>query len=83
MTDETGNLVLEHLRYMRGRIDCIADDVIDVKPRMSSVEGSVARLTVELGHLRGDIAGVQVRIDKVDTRLGRIERRLDLADSTP
>ena len=38
MTADTENLVLEHLRHIRARVDQIADDMTDLKLRMSGLE---------------------------------------------
>ena len=51
MTDNIENLVLEHLRYIRGRVDQIADDLVDLKHRMSGLEQAMnlIRREVNLG----------------------------------
>lgn len=41
MTESIENLIVEHLRHIRGRVDQIADDVTDLKHRMSSLEQSM------------------------------------------
>ena len=48
MTDNTENLVLEHLRHIRARVDQIADDMTDFKHRMSGLEQAI-----ESGQARG------------------------------
>ena len=71
MTDNTENLILEHLRSMRGKIDQMADDLTNIKLRMTSIEGQFAGL-------HNDNAIVHARIDSVEKRLERIDRRLEL-----
>lgn len=71
MPDNTDNLVLEHLRHIRARVDKNENDMEDMKMRLSSVERSAALL-----HL--DIAQVNYRLDGFDKRLGTIENRLEL-----
>ena len=73
MAREPENLVLEILRRMDTRLSHVADDVSDLKVRMTSMERGLA--SVEMS-----IAGVQPRIDRVEQRLDRIEKRLDLVD---
>ncbi len=68
---ETDNLILEHLRHIRGKVDKNASDMEDIKMRLSSVERSNALL-----HL--DIAQVNYRLDGFDKRLVIIENRLEL-----
>ena len=72
MTDSIENLILEHLRAIRVKIDVIADDIGNIKMRLSAVESQVANLT----------AIFNSRLDTLEKRIERIERRLDLS-STP
>ena len=74
MTDEVGNLVLEQLRHMRRTLDFVAQDVADLKLRMSAVEN-------HLGQIQIQVAGLNGRMDRFDERLTRIERRLELVDA--
>lgn len=73
MTDETENLVLEHLRHIRSQIGNIGAEVQDMKLRLSSTERHMGEIQVQL-------AGVNSRLDRHDERLGRIERRLELVE---
>lgn len=52
MTDNVENLILEHLRAMRGDLASIKDDTREVKGRLVSLEASV-------GALRRDHLGAQ------------------------
>ncbi|MCL5979519.1 MAG: hypothetical protein M1488_02310 [Gammaproteobacteria bacterium] len=78
MTDNIENLVLEHLRYIRGRVDQIADDLVDLKHRMSGLEQAMnlVRREVNLGDETD--ARQQVTLDRLVERIERIERRLEL-----
>jgi tetrahydromethanopterin S-methyltransferase subunit G len=78
MTENVENLVLEHLRHIRGRVDQIADDMKDVKLRLSTLESSMSLVRREI--LIGDETGArqQASIDRIMDRLDRIERRLEL-----
>ena len=48
MTDNTENLVLEHLRHIRGRVDLIADDMKEVKRRLSTLESGLSLVRREI-----------------------------------
>jgi hypothetical protein len=74
MTDETANLILEHLRHIREDMPELRLDVSDLKLRMTAVEGSFA-------HAMTHLAGQSMRLDRIDERMARIERRLELADA--
>jgi hypothetical protein len=71
MTENVENLILEHLRHIRGRVDQMAEDLGTVKLRLSSLESQVVGL-------HGDNAVAHQRMDHIDQRLDRIARRLDL-----
>jgi hypothetical protein len=75
MTESVENLVLEHLKHIRSRVDGLALDVADLKSRASAQEELQGQLFVLLG-------GLAKRMDRFDERLGRIERRLDLVEET-
>ena len=67
MADETTNLVLDHVRHIRGQLDGMAADIHDMKLRVTNVEEGLAL--------------VNRRLERVDERLDRIERRLDLVET--
>jgi tetrahydromethanopterin S-methyltransferase subunit G len=64
MSDEPDSLVLRYLR----RID----------ERMDRVETRLSELVGRTGLLEQGYAGVSRRLDQIDLRIERIERRLDL-----
>lgn len=71
---ETDNIVLEHLRYIRGAIDGLRDDMREVKQRLGILENQYANLEIQY-------ASVSNRLDRMDARIERIERRLELTDA--
>jgi len=71
MPEAVENLILEHLRHIRARVDQVAEDMGTMKLRLSSLESQVAGL-------HGDNAIAHQRMDRIESRLERIERRLDL-----
>ncbi len=81
MTDTVDSLVLEHLRHIRGRVDQIADDLTDIKHRMTSLEGAMGLIKREVAYGDETDARQQVAMDKLSARLDRIERRLELTDT--
>ena len=78
MSDQAENLILVYLRRIDERTARTEEDIRDIKRRLTSWELSVGRLTSDIGGFREDYAGLQVRMDRFDNRLERIERRLDL-----
>jgi hypothetical protein len=64
---EIENLVLEHLRAIRATQDRHSDDLREIKGR--------------LGILEQQYASVSNRIDRIDDRIFRIEKRLELVEA--
>jgi hypothetical protein len=63
MAPETENLVLEHLRHIRGAVDRTADDVSELKTRVSRLEMGLAQAQVSLGHIQVALAEHSTRAD--------------------
>jgi archaellum component FlaC len=63
---EAESIVIEHLRYMRGTLDGVRDDIREMKGR--------------IGTLGSQYANISNRMDRLDGRVERIERRLNLAE---
>ena len=66
MVDGPDNIVLSILRKIDQRTERMADDLQDLKVRVTSVEEG--------------LAGVNRRLDRVEMRIDHIERRLEIAD---
>jgi len=62
------------LRRIDAKLDRLTDDVQDLKHRMTSVER-------QLGDLRVDLAHVSPRLDRLEVRIDRIERSLDIVSA--
>lgn len=73
MTEEATNLVLEHLRHIRSRVDGLADDMRQVILRLGAQDRHLAGLHIS------EVAQ-DSEIDRIKERLQRIERRLELVD---
>jgi len=68
MADEPDSIVLAILRKIDQRTEPMAEDLHDLKMRVTSVgEG---------------LAGVDRRLDRIEARVDRIEKRLELTDVT-
>lgn len=79
MTDNTENLILEHLKRFQAGQDRIERELKEIKSRLSQLEIGVAGVRGDLAHITGDQARQQVTIDGLADRIDRIERRLELA----
>ena len=73
MTSEPENLVLEHLRAIRGDMARMADRMGTMASEITAIRLHLAGVVTIHEHDHGDIAALKVRLD-------RIERRLDLVE---
>lgn len=78
MNESTSDLVLEHLRALRGGQERMEKDLYDIKQRLSSLERGQAKNHAEYAELYGDHARQQASIDALSERILRIEKRLEL-----
>jgi archaellum component FlaC len=68
MAGEPENIVLAILRRIDQRTERMAEDLQDLKIRVTAVEEG--------------LAGVNRRLDRLELRVDRIEKRLELSDAT-
>jgi archaellum component FlaC len=74
MSDNTDNLVLEHLRAMRG-------DIGEIKSRLDRMDLRLSVIEQTIGSLYALSASDRETLQSVIKRVERIERRLDLSDA--
>ena len=74
MSDERGDFVLNMLRAIR-------TEQAAQREKLDEIIVRLGRLEREVAGLHGDYAGLSVRLDNLDRRVGRIEHRLELAEA--
>ncbi|NIJ07115.1 archaellum component FlaC [Sphingomonas vulcanisoli] len=74
MTDNVENLILEMLRRIDKRLDNIEGDVSELKTRATAVDEHIGGMFITL-------SGVNTRLDRLDERMKRVERRLELSEA--
>ena len=74
MTDEPHNLILDHLRAIRGELKALQHGQQDLKNEMIS-------LRQEVHNLRGDSLRRDQSIAGLEVSIERIKSRLDLSDA--
>ena len=72
------NLVLEHLRHIRAVVDATRIDMHDLKHRVTAVEIGLAGIRREVAQVGENVALFSARFDRLEDRVERIERRLDI-----
>lgn len=78
MAEEPEDFTLRFLRRLDQKMDRVAEDLHDLKRRMTTLEQQVAH---QAATGASHYASLAARLDRVEERLDRIERRLDLAHS--
>jgi hypothetical protein len=63
---EVENLILDHLRHVRGAVDALREDMREVKTRLDD--------------LISNFAGLANRFEGLDAWLARLERRLGVIE---
>jgi hypothetical protein len=76
MVDEPDNLVLFFLRRLDERFDRLAEDIGEVKIRMTAVVEKLAGINRRLDRTIGSLKRIEHRLEVIDTRLGAIDTRL-------
>jgi chromosome segregation ATPase len=79
MTDSIDNLLLEHLKAIRADIGTIKADLKENTTRLGRIEVAVAGLRRDIAHNEEATAEQSLRIDRINERIERIERRLEIA----
>lgn len=75
MTDEPDNSILRYLQRIDEKINSLQSDMREVKERLGILEVPYASLAVQS-------ASLCRRVDAIDNRPSRIERRLDIVEAT-
>ena len=78
MNESVENLLLEHLKRFQAGQDRIERKLEDVVNRIGHLEVSVARLRRDCAYTEEGSAGLNVRMDRINDRVERIERRMEL-----
>ncbi len=73
MADEPINITHEYFKRVDAKLDRVLETLENNVSRLSSLEEQVSLL-------RRDVTRVEHRIDTMDVRLSRIEKRLDLVE---
>jgi hypothetical protein len=74
MSGDIDNIILEHLRLIRSDMADFRNDLRDMKARFSSMESYISTL-------HGDQARSGIRIDNLEERINRLEKRTGLLDA--
>lgn len=79
MAEEIENIILEHLKRFQVGQDRIERKLEEVVTRLGALEVSVASVRRDIAHNEENTAVMSVRMDRLNERIDRIERRLELS----
>jgi ubiquinone biosynthesis protein UbiJ len=79
MAEGIENLILEHLKRFQVGQDRIERKLEEVVTRLGALEVSVASVHRDIAHNEENTAAISVRVDRLNERIDRIERRLELS----
>lgn len=74
----TESLVLEHMKPFQGTLERVERKIDDLTQRVGRLEISLAGHRRELAMTDENAAAISIRVDRMNERLDRIERRLEL-----
>ena len=78
MTDNIENLLLEPMKRFQAGLERIERRLEEVVSRIGPLEVSVAGLRRDFAHSDENSAAMSVRLDRLNERFDRIEKRLEL-----
>ena len=81
MTQDTENLILSWMRKLDTKFDALAIDLTDIKLRQNDMAHAVAGLRRDQAGDAGIAVHLQVQIDRLNERVERINRRLDIVEA--
>lgn len=81
MSENIENLMLEHMKKIQAELSGIRQDSTEIKARLASIESGIARITRDEAGNYGEIIENRHMFDKLAERVGRIEKRLEIANS--
>ena len=79
MRDNGDNLILEHLRGLRGGQDRIESELREIGVRLTSHEANAAADRRDRAYNCEETIRQQSSIDRITARIDRIETRLEIA----
>jgi hypothetical protein len=66
MSDQRADLMLEHLRAIRGDLAEMKTDLVEIKQRLGLIEAQYANVSGRVDRMAGDIARIKRRLDLVE-----------------
>jgi chromosome segregation ATPase len=78
MTESVENLILEHLKKIQTEMSLMQHDIGEIRSRIGTIESGVGRLRRDEAVNFEEIIETRHQYDRLQERIERIERRLEL-----
>jgi predicted nucleic acid-binding Zn-ribbon protein len=83
MTGNVDSLIIEHLKALRNEIrdfrSRYEEDHNETRDRLAHIETGLAALRRDFAHADENTALLSIRMDRINQRIERIEKRLELS----
>ena len=80
MTNDTENLILRHLQAIRASQDEMRSELGEIKEELSRINLRLSVIEDNVGGILTLAASDRAKLDKLEKRVERIEKRLELID---
>ena len=81
MAEVTNELIYEVLKAMQARLGNMEDGLRELRGEFRAVRGNLHAVQTQMSAMQIDIANLYELFGALDTRLARIERRLEIIDT--
>ncbi|MCJ2092125.1 MULTISPECIES: hypothetical protein [unclassified Methylobacterium] len=81
MAEVTNELIYEVLKAVQTRLGTLDDGLREVRGELKGVRGNQQAQQVQMNAVQTDIGNLYEAFGALDSRLARIERRLDIIDT--
>ncbi len=80
MTDKVENMILNQLRAIRASQDRTEGEIKEIKNRLTSIENGIIAIRRDNTGTQEDVYHQQSAMDRINDRIDRIEKRLEIKD---
>jgi chromosome segregation ATPase len=81
MAEVTNELIYEVLKAMQARLGNVEEGIRELRGEVHALRGSMQATNSQIGALQLDISNIYQTMGAMDSRILRIERRLDIIDT--
>jgi DNA repair ATPase RecN len=80
MADVTNDPIYDVMKSMQGHLSNIDYKLVEIDGRLDSLTTQIRGVSMEMNAANGDIANIYKTLGRMDMRMKRIEKRLDIIE---